>query len=396
MVITKMRFMALVLTGLMAAACNSEKGTPSQTGTAAQSGESPAGAMMPLAAPLSAQARWLTDSARFFAGLKVEAPGPFADLARTTVWKKFAGRMKSRWFQFQAAVPKMRDWTKRELGGIFDPAVPVFYPFSGPDFTFADVFLPGAKTYVFVGLESVGSIPRCEASTDEDLKTELSLYEKALDDLPVLSFFRSNDMKEELTVPSLDGVVPIIMLLLAGRGKEIISVASGSLDAQGEFVDGTNAPALKKTVARIVFRSAGQPAEQTLTYLSVDLSNGGGMKNASFVKFLDGNVRPCFTFVKSASYLMHKSFFSAIRTRIFDTSYAILQDDSAIGYQYFDPSVWTITLYGAYAGPVKLFKDDFEQDLFDAYKVKANVKPLGFRFGYAPRSNILLAVKKTR
>jgi len=105
---------------------------------------------------------------------------------------------------------------------------------------------------------------------------------------------------------------------------------------------------------------------------------------------------PCFTFLKSASYLMHHPFFGAIRKRILAMSYAILQDDSAVPYRYYDREAWDVTLYGRYDGPIKLFADDFEPELYDAYRSTPGIKPLDFRFGYAPASDLLLAVKKIR
>ena len=99
------------------------------------------------------------------------------------------------------------------------------------------------------------------------------------------------------------------------------------------------------------------------------------------------------TFVKSATYLMHKSYFSIIRNTCLDKSAMILQDDSGIGFKFFKKDKWNIQLYGTYSKPIKLFEDFFEPDYLEAFKTE-KVKPLHFRIGYSPKSNLLMAIKK--
>jgi hypothetical protein len=360
---------------------------------------SPAGApaekpALPDIPPLSLDANLLTDTARFLAGLSVDRGGPFASLAQTDAWMRYAKDAESQWDRFKAGEAKMRAWAREELANVFDPARPVFYPFSGPDITFADIFLAGANEYVLVGLEDVGSVPREVDLAGRDLGRELALYIKSLDDLLGLSFFRTNDMKEDLANPTIDGVVPIIMVLLARLDKEILAIEFGDLDAAGRFCAAPNeAPGRRKAVT-ILFRGSGDPQARTIRYFSANLYDGEFLKNAPLRAFFDRELAPCFTFLKSASYLMHHSFFGAIRKKILEMSYAILQDDSAIPFRRFDRAVWDLSLYGRYDGPIKLFEDDFEQELFDAYRTTPGIKPLNFRFGYSPLSDILLAIKK--
>jgi hypothetical protein len=96
--------------------------------------------------------------------------------------------------------------------------------------------------------------------------------------------------------------------------------------------------------------------------------------------------------VKSATYLMHKSYFSIIRNTVLNKSTVILQDDSGISYKFFDQSQWNITLFGTYTKPIPMFINHYEPDLFEAYKNVSN--PIDFRYGYNTKSDILLAIKK--
>jgi hypothetical protein len=86
---------------------------------------------------------------------------------------------------------------------------------------------------------------------------------------------------------------------------------------------------------------------------------------------------------------MHKNYFSNIRSLILQKSSSVVQDDSAIPYRFFDKGAWDIRLYGAYSGPIDLFKVHLENDLKDAYA--RDSKKLGFRLGYANQSNVLVA-----
>ncbi len=359
---------------------------------AAGKSEKPSAPQATNAPPLSADAQRLTDTARFLAGLSVDVNGPFAALCRTDAWKRYAKTTEAQWAHFKIGETKMRAWAKKELEKAADPALPVFYPFSGPDITFADIFVSGAKEYVFVGLEDVGSVPQEGAFAAGDLGAEFALYLKSLDDLLGLSFFRTIDMKEDLANRTIDGVVPIIMVLLARLDKEIMSIEFGALDAEGEF----GMAASKPTAVTIRFRGATDAVPRTLRYFSANLYDGEFLKNEGLRKFIERELAPCFTFMKSASYLMHHSFFGAIRKTILNISSAILQDDSAIPYKFYDPAAWDISLYGWYDAPIKLFKDDFEKELFDAYRTRPGIKPLDFRFGYSPLSNLLLALKKNK
>jgi hypothetical protein len=90
---------------------------------------------------------------------------------------------------------------------------------------------------------------------------------------------------------------------------------------------------------------------------------------------------------------MHKPYFSIIRNTCLEKSVLILQDDSGIGFKYFNKDKWIIKLYGTYDKPIKLFGDSFEPDYLEAFKT-SHPQPLSFHIGYSPRSNLLIAIKK--
>ncbi len=101
------------------------------------------------------------------------------------------------------------------------------------------------------------------------------------------------------------------------------------------------------------------------------------------------------TYVKSASYLMHKSHFSAVRNLIIDKSNYVLEDDSGIPLKFFDAKTWQPFLYGTYSGTIPMFSGFYQKDLKSAYDSLSH-KSLDFGIGYKHKmgqSNLLLFKK---
>jgi len=281
-------------------------------------------------------------------------------------------------------------WRDKEVPKAKEPFQTLFYPFGGPDYLYANIYFPNAKDYIMIGLESPGSVPQFDAAAGKNLKKILGLYKDAIADVIQLSFFRTVDMKVELTTNAIDGTAPIIMLFLARSGKQILDVKSMTLDAQGklQYCDTKS----KHCAVELKFCNPGDTAVRHIYYLSTNLADHALTDNQPFFKFLEGIDGNSISYIKSATYLMHKSYFSIIRNTVLNKSTLILQDDSGIGYKFFDQTKWDITLYGTYEKPIDLFKEHFEPDLFEAFK--KNAKPLNYRIGYSVKSALLLAQKK--
>lgn len=339
------------------------------------------------------RARQLTDAARFFAGLPVDESSEFYALAQTDIWKCNARRADSLWTGFPKVEARMARWAQRELTAVFDPTAPVYYPFSGPDIVFPLVFFPCAREYILVGLEPVGDVLGRRSLTLQRLDEMLSSCSVAVQDLIRMSFYRTKVMEPEFAETALKGVLPVLLVSLARMDREILDVERGNLDENGGFVRADEASPEPRFAVRIAFRKAGDALVQTLIYFSWDLSNGGLKKRPALAAFLANSGR-YFSFLKSASYLCRKPYFSRTKKAILDRSYAVLQDDSGLAFSAFSPDAWQVSLYGTYDGPVKLFEDSFEQDLWEA--MKNGAKPLGFRFGYSRASCLTLAIKRGR
>jgi hypothetical protein len=336
----------------------------------------------------------LNDIANFIAGIPVDKSSILYDFTQTPEWNEYADESKTAWSRFDSVAKKYSAFSKSEIQSPYDTIKTLFYPFAGPDFLFANIMFPNVEKMILIGLEAPGSVPKIDSTLKDSLKKVLALYRTSIEDVIQLSFFRTIDMKNELGNSAINGITPIIMLFLARSDKEIVEVIPVDIDRNGELRKVKNPKNMAMAGAvKILYRDKGDTKVKQVIYLSTNLADPALNSNVPFSKFLNNIDYGVVTFVKSATYLMHKSYFSVIRNTCLKKSLFILQDDSGIGFKYFDTKKWNIKLYGTYTKPIKLFEDFFEQNYFDAFK---SIKPghLNFRIGYSPKSNLLIAIKR--
>ena len=135
-------------------------------------------------------------------------------------------------------------------------------------------------------------------------------------------------------------------------------------------------------------------------YFSCDISDLGLSKNKRLHAFLKG-LPSVTTYLKSASYLLHKPYFSLVRKTILEKSSFVLQDDSGIPVRFYNEQQWNHQYYGTYDAPINLFKNFLQKDLKMAYDSieKVQIKPLNFGIGYDYKlneSNLMLFSKKAK
>lgn len=335
----------------------------------------------------------LTDAARFVAGLPVRnETGRLYELSQSDTWKAHARNMEQIWNAFQQTAPRLIAFTEKELSDINENCRTVFYPFGGPDYLFPNTFFPEMNTYFLIGLEKTGSPTKIEKPSKETYK----LYQNAVSDILNLSFFRTDDMKQELFNDTIDGVTPIISVLMVRSGREIVSIRNVRLTEQGAIADTEEdgQPIEQSDMVEFKYFRHGTNKLQTLYYLKADLSNGGFPRNKALTAYVNQfDAGTTVTFIKSASYLMHMTYFSGIREGILNHTSAVLQDDSGIPLPFYDTEKWDVKLYGTFEKPISMFGKYAQPELREAYE-QADPKPLNFRIGYARQSNLQIARKK--
>lgn len=388
---TKFWYSTLALTGMLCvSSCGPKKdqavSTPDQTGNkvALNAGDS----IQVVADEM------LNDAARFVAGLPVvNKNNKLYALTQTKEWKNHARNMHQIWNSYQQNAPKLLSFAQYELSDINRKCHTLFYPFGGPDFLFSNAFFPDMDTYFLIGLERTGQAIQVKHPSAKTYK----LYQDAVSDVLSLSFFRTKDMNIEQENDTIDGVIPVISMLMARADKQIISIKDKRIDENGEIVD-TNADGTAVNsptgLIEIRFFRTGTTNLQTLYYYATDLSDKGLSKNKPLIAYIDNlNRNATATFIKSASYLMHENDFSTIRNLILKQSTAIMQDDSGIPLVYYKKEAWDIVLYGTFYKPVSTYAEYAQPALRDAYQL-GNPKPLAFRIGFARQSNLQIARRK--
>jgi hypothetical protein len=338
------------------------------------------------------------DTAHFLAGLAPSADSALAPLAKTAEWQQHARYFDSMFAQEDKnSLVKIRAFSKEQLT---EKHKTMLYMFSGPDALYAVSFFPTASTYVLSGLEPVGAVPPLNRLPASSVDLALRNLEGSLGTIMHYSFFITHNMKTQLNTGQVYGTLPIIYVFLARTGKTIHDVSFVSLDPQGNVE--TKAPDDKDAEKRyaqsaakgvkIVFSDGAGP-EQTLYYFTTNLDDEG-VATSGFLRFCD-KLGPADSFVKSASYLMHRGSFGRVRSFILARSETVLQDDSGIPLAYFDPKKWQLQPFGRYLGPIGEFPGDYQTDMEELYR-KNNPIPIDFGLGYRWRkneSNLLLARK---
>ncbi len=346
------------------------------------------------------QANYLTDAARLMAGYDTNAAGPLAALSATPAIKAHNQNFAAAWKKLDT---KQLDLVKAFGNSEIVPKVgtaPLFYPFSGPDFLYANALFPNASSYVLTGLEPVGAVPQLEQFKPDELNASLADLRKSLHAILSFSFFKTIDMKVDFKRSRFQGVVPVLMTFAAKSGYDVTNVSFFVLHPDGSkcVTDASNllkVPAGDIPGVTLALKKADSTATTSVTYMSSDIGDGGIVKTPQYEALVRA-LKPGATFIKSASFLMHKTYFSKIRNLILEVSPIVLQDDSGIPYKNFDPNLWEPKFYGAYFQPIPLFANFNQPNLTAAYK-QMGATPLAFAIGYRSsksNSSLLLMTRK--
>ena len=317
-------------------------------------------------------------------------------------FKVFSKNFDKRWKTYDSTrLTNLRTFKINEIEKVVKPQTTLFYPFSGPDILHAQTFFPEADKYVMIGLEPVGSLPAFKKEETDSLESYFQKVNVSLNTILKFSFFRTQSMKNDLKNEEVDGTLHLLFLFLKRTGNHFSSAKPITVDSTGNIVFVNSFEALKmlKTNTRgveIKFNDVNnQP--KTLCYFSLNAADGGLKSNRGFMAYLKamGTVN---TYLKGASYLMHKDYFSMVRKVILGQSEHVIQDDSGIAFHYFldDEHKWNYSFFGQYLKPIPMFAEFYQKDLDSLYK-KQGAKPIGFGIGYNfkdKNSNFMIATKQ--
>lgn len=360
--------------------------------------------------------RIYNDLARYIAGLKAEPGSKFAKYENDKAWKNYAQYAQVLWKKVaDEKLPVMVDWQKQELRKANKKGGTLFYPFSGADFLHAHTFFPKAEKTIMLGLEPIGTLPNVDKIAEDNPKNYLNNLAASLGSILNFSFFKTKEMKYTFGGKAdkrLNGTLPTILFFMARTHHKILSHEKVALTQNGNIVSASEIkvsnPDQDTTFYgnKLVYTAKGDDTKRELYYFSANLADKdydgmpGLTQREDLMNFIN-NQSITSTFLKSASYLMYKPYFSIIRRTILKKTDYLLQDDSGIPSKYMlEDNKWEITFYGKYMGPIALFANYTQPELKSAYEPLSGekVRPLPFGIGYQYKegtSNLMLARRKS-
>ena len=328
--------------------------------------------------------------AKFIAGLSTNGYSLSPD--QKAAWVRHAAITDKSWATWQSRYLNRIDaWRRRTIERRWTTDL-AFYPFSGPDAANVFTFFPDAREYVLIGLEPVGCIP---AGLGDYAPQYFSALRRSLEASLTINFFRTNDMQRDFNAENLRGVLPALLFLIARSGQTISTVTPVTITREGHVARVRDDVQGETSGVEIQFTNGRQV--RRLVYFSLNLNNSRLSRKPGTLKYL-ASLPEADTLIKSASYLLHRPYFSLIRNTILSKSRLVVEDDSGIPFRFFNQSSWDVRLHGAYTVPIDLFSNCRQDDLKEAFDTRTDVQPLDFAIGYGHvrESNLLVATKRGR
>lgn len=387
------RIISLSAAVLLLASCNSHPAAKAEPASAASAPAPAAPSPVITDTTISkAEHNKLNDIALYLAGMKPDSSVAIPQKLQNLAYYKLYSDSMNRGFNHieEIRLSKMREWAKTELASELANPKTVFYPFSGPDILHCVQFFPDADQYIMIALEKYGSLPVMEQMDSTKTIATLNSVQKSLEDIFGKSYFITHKMLRDVS-NRWNGVTPVACVFLVRAGYTVLDVKYKHLLDDGKTMTEIPTDSMSKytnACVEIYFQKKGASKIQKIVYFKTNLCDDpyGGMasfkSNAALQTWL--NAMPeCYTYVKSASYLMNYGTFETIRNICLKKSKSILQDDTGIALRYLDKSKWTTKFYGNYVKPVSDFAGVDQKELYEVYKKdSANIKPLPFSLGY--------------
>lgn len=320
----------------------------------------------------------LTETARFIAGIDCTTPS-FIQLQNKSFYGEHKSFCNSSWKEMtDTTLAPMVKWaTEKDIISQNDTGT-CFYPFSGPDYLFADQFFPNCSNYIMLGLERLGSLSDVLKLNDANLKSYLDAMRQSQRYLLKSGYFVTSHMSQDFSKAILNGNIHLMMYFLIRTGHLIRKIEFGGITSNGEFK--VNAQGYFRGLKITAIRN-GDQREKSIYYFSFDAADYKIKPKPEFQKFVAGFGQLC-TYIKSASYIPAHKNFSIIRTIVLNQSSKILQDDTGVPYKQLDQSKYDVQLWGTYTKTIKDLSWGYDPELRKALEASGNNQPLPFRISY--------------
>lgn len=304
----------------------------------------------------------------------------------TATWQAYQKNLSTQWQKVEdLRLKSLRSWGDSVLSEYINDTLPLFYPFSGPDFLHANSFYPHASAYVMIALEPVIELPDVSSFKANEESAFLKSMDRSFRDVLSKSYFITTHMMEDLSEGKADGVLPLFYTFLARTGHDIVDVYPVELDSSGNIYRHDSLSYESNQAVQFKFVKQGEQTVKTITYFHRSISDRDlENKHPEFIKYL-AKLNESNTFVKAASYLMHYAGFGYVRDACMNSSDCIFQDDTGVPLRYLVEGQWDIQLFGAYTRPIKNFTAQmYQTDLKELYEntSASEIKHIPFSLGY--------------
>jgi len=342
--------------------------------------------------------RQLTNLGDFFGGISTSATDSLIPSEIKSQWDVFNKEMNSSYLRIDEKKKIMNSWKNKN---ITISKGTLFYPVSGPDFLHANIFFPDFDTIIMIGLEPTGnSIIDISNYTTPDAFNKIS---RSLTTILNQSFFRTKSMAVDFKTENLNGTIPIFLHFIARHQFAIQSIKDIQLNAKGELIPISKQNKNSSYYQGIEYTLIKNNKLKHLYFFSMNLMNTtyagqAGLDQHQELGKLIKNKNISSTYLKAASYLLHRNEFSILRDWILNNSKQIVQDDSGIPVKYInDTTKWNTSFFGVYNKPIPLFYERYQQELYDVYHSNSKkISALPFGIGYKSQqgtSNMSISIK---
>ncbi|MBN2758707.1 MAG: hypothetical protein JXR51_16185, partial [Bacteroidales bacterium] len=287
-------------------------------------------------------------TALFIAGKNSEL---FKTIQKQDYYKNYKNKINESWKKTTSKnLNSINKWIKKnDITNNLDTS-DLFYPFSGPDFLYANAFFPYANNYILVGLENPGKLPNLEKMDNSQTAEYLFKLYHSLRYINQAGYFTTKQMQTDFADSSLNGIIHLLLFYISKSNHDISDISSVFIDNFGQEKEKKDFQIADKYIngIKIEFYDKKSDKLKKLYYFPVDLSDENLKDQLGFLMFLS-NFGYKNTFMKSASYILHDGEFSICRDLILNQSKKILQDDSGIPFKILNNSNFNLKLYGNYS-----------------------------------------------
>jgi hypothetical protein len=323
-----------------------------------------------------------TDIARYIAGLSTEKY--FTNLQQKPFYTEHKQFTDTSWLKTKKnMLDPVGIWcTDKKITDATDSSL-CFYPLSGPDFLFGNTFFPHAKNYVLLGLEPNGLWCDFRELNEKQNESYLAGIRKSMAYLNKAGYFVTSHMSGDFTRSHLNGMVHMMLYMMARTGHTITSVNRIKVDSAGNAHiitpdEKTEEPNLAGV--RIEFLSPDRKIKKSAYYFRVNVRDKEIARITGFLPFIESFGKRV-SYMKSASCVLTNTDFATIRNLVLGSD-KVLQDDTGVPYKYFSANEFDIRLFGQYTMTIKDLDWCMQNDLKKAVDTSADKGPLPFRISY--------------